>query len=99
MTLAPYRQRLAQPPVTGDLDIITHAFRAAFGTAEGQIALDYIVQKLCGVDSPAFPIQYVLAGHSASDVLAYNLARRDVGLEIYHLASGQYRDQKPEVKT
>ena len=82
-----------------DLDIVAHAFRVAFGTSEGTIALAYICQNMCGVDNSLFPVRVAMAGQSAHDVQTYNLARRDVGLEIWKLAMGQTRDIKPEVKT
>lgn len=85
-----FRQRLQQPPVTEDMEVIAEAYRHVFSSAEGRIVLDHIVQRLCGVDNNLF----VASDHG----LAYNLARRDVGLEIARLAEGLTGRKTPEVK-
>lgn len=79
-----------QPMATGSKDEMIPMFRAVFGTPQGRHVLDYICEELCGVDKPLF------FGLDAG--LVYNVARRDVGLDIFHMAIGHVVD-KPEVKT
>ena len=86
-----YRQRLMRPPAAPDTEVIGDAYRKVFGTPDGEIVLDHIVQVLCGVDNNLFaPDPYGLA---------YNVARRDVGIEVARLAEGLAMRAKPEVKT
>lgn len=86
-----YRHRVAAQvhAAQRDQESVSQAFRRVFGSAEGQIVLDEIMRR-CGVDAPLF--------HVNSDVRTYGLGRRDVGLEIWRLASGE-RLATPEVKT
>lgn len=87
-----YRTRLARPPAETSDEVIGDAYRAVFGTPQGQLVLDHIVQTLCGVDTNLF----IASDHG----LAYNAARRDVGLEIARIALGlTHRRSKPEVIT
>lgn len=72
-----------------DQETVSQSFRRVFGSPEGQIVLDEIMRR-CGVDAPLF--------HVNTDVRTYNLGRRDIGLEIWRLASGE-RATTPEVKT
>ena len=85
-----YRQRVMQPMVTGSREQMVPAFRKVFGSPEGQLVLDYICEELCGVDKPLF--------FGLDNGLVYNVARRDVGLDIFRMAMGMVAD-KPEVKT
>ena len=75
-----YRYRLGRPLVTANRDEMIPVFRNVFGSPEGRIVLDFICQELCGVDKRLF--------YGADAALAYNVARRDVGLDIYHMAMG-----------
>jgi len=55
------------------------------------MVLDHICQVLCGVDNPLF--------HPDATAQAFNLSRRDVGLQIWKLATGGRDLSNPEVKT
>ena len=86
-----YRQRVGVQIAAAqrDHEAVSQAFRRVFGSPEGHIVLDEIMRR-CGVDAPLF--------NPNADVRTYNLGRRDVGLEIWRLASGE-RIATPEVKT
>ena len=66
-------------------------YKNVFGSIEGQKVLADILNRLCTVDGPVF---------TESPIgIAYNSARRDVGLEIARLVWLEVTDnQTPEVK-
>lgn len=84
------RQRAKRGNVPTDPEWVAQAYRAVFATVEGQMVLDHICQVLCGVDNPLF--------HPDPQAQSFNLARRDVGLQIWKLATGENNLSKPEVK-
>lgn len=66
-------------------------YKAVFGTPEGQKVLSDILNRLCNVDGPIFTTEAL--------GIAYNAARRDVGIEIARLFSMEVNEKKvPEVK-
>ena len=73
-----------------DKETVSAAFRRVFATPEGIIVLDEVL-RMAGVDAPLF--------HVNPDARTYNLARRDFGLEIWKLATGERITSNPEVKT
>jgi hypothetical protein len=90
-----YRDRLSpqRQPRTAEVEAyeIDQCFRRVFGGAEGQRVLDFIVQRICGVDA-IVPI--------TSEAAAYEmLVRKNVGLDIARRALGSTTDDKPEVRT
>ena len=86
-----YRERLMRPEPADNPEWVEQAYRSLFGSPEGRLVLDHICTVICGVDSRLF--------HPEQSGLGYNLARRDVGLDIWHLATGHHELSKPEVKT
>ncbi len=88
-----YRKRLDQRTV-GDAEQIELArlFKRVFGTAEGNLVLDHIVNEMCRVDD-------VLLSADPHVIVDAN-ARRNVGITIARLVLSPLEDQeKPEVKT
>jgi hypothetical protein len=65
-------------------------YKGVFGSIEGQKVLADILNRLCNVDGPVF---------TESPIgIAYNTARRDVGLEIARLVWLEVTEDKtPEV--
>lgn len=72
-----------------DVDV-AQLYRSVFGTPEGEKVFDDLMMR-CGVDAPVF--------HAEPLAMAFNAARRDIGLEIARLVLAAYDDSKPEVKT
>ncbi len=65
-------------------------YKSVFNTIEGQKVLADILNRLCNVDGPCFT--------EAPLGIAYNTARRDVGLEIARLVWLEVTEDKtPEV--
>lgn len=65
-------------------------YKNVFGTPEGQKVLTDILNRLCNVDGPLFTNDAI--------GIAYNAARRDVGIEIARLYFMEVNEQKvPEV--
>lgn len=66
-------------------------YKAVFKTSEGQKVLADILNRVCNVDGYGFTENPI--------GLAYNNARRDVGIEIARLVWLEVNDEKtPEVK-
>ena len=66
-------------------------YKSVFGSSEGQKVLADILNRLCNVDGPCFT--------ESPLAIAYNNARRDVGLEIARLVWLEVTEDKtPEVK-
>lgn len=67
-------------------------FRRVFGTAEGMVVLDHIVNDMCRVDDINLVADPLL-------IVDQN-ARRNVGIAIARLVLAPFEDaQKPEVKS
>lgn len=65
-------------------------YKRVFGTPEGHKVLTDILNRLCNVDGPLFTNDAI--------GIAYNTARRDVGIEIARLYYMEVNEQKvPEV--
>lgn len=65
-------------------------YKRVFGSPEGQKVLTDILNRLCNVDGPVFTTDAI--------GIAYNAARRDVGIEIARLYSMEVNEKKvPEV--
>jgi hypothetical protein len=77
----------------GNLGLVERSalYKNVFGSIEGQKVLADILNRLCNVDGSLF---------TESPIgMAYNTARRDVGLEIARLVWLEiHEEQTPEVK-
>lgn len=90
-----YRERLKGERQIRTAEVEAHeidqCFRRVFGSTEGQRVLDFIVQRICGVDAIV---------HLSTEAAAYEaLVRKNVGLDIARRALGASNHDKPEVKT
>lgn len=66
-------------------------YKEVFNTPQGQKVLADILNRLCNVDGPVF--------HENPVALAFNAARRDVGLEIARMVWLEVvKEKAPEVK-
>jgi len=85
------KERLTAPDTPDIVEQRSAIYKEVFGTPQGQKVLSDILNRICGVDAPGF----------TNDALglAYNQARRDVGLEIARLVWLEFnKKQTPEVK-
>lgn len=91
----PYRDRIeaAYRASVVDETFIASAYRAVFGTPEGAIVLDDIMQRICQVDDVpplTLPVDPMMIVH--------HNALRYVGLKLYKLARDPSMNVVPDLK-
>lgn len=86
-----FRERISEN--ASELGFVERAalYKEVFSTPHGQKVLADILNRLCNVDGPAF--------HENPIGMAFNVARRDVGIEIARMVWLEVvKEKAPEVK-